>query len=262
MAFDMMDLESRLLQEYYTKAALCGDELTEAVRAAKKKIAEGCPLAYIIKEQAFYDLLLYVDERVLIPRPDTERLVETVLRFLPKNARFLDLGTGSGCIPVTILKHRPDVFGTALDLSPDALNVAKKNASLVGVSDRLTFREGDMTKNPFADETFDAIISNPPYIPREDMEKYPSLSYEPEMALDGGIDGMDFYRAILSQYRNNLKAGGGFFFEIGFDQGNAMRSLAETLGYTCEIYKDYGKNDRVAVLFPLTKEICHENTGV
>jgi len=261
MAFDVMDLESRLLTEYFQNSGLCGDELLEAVRAAKKRIDEGCPLAYVIKEQAFYDLVFYVDERVLIPRPDTERLVEKVLSFLPKNARFLDLGTGSGCIPVTILKHRPDVFGAALDLSPDALSVAKKNASLVGVSDRLTFCEGDMIKNPFTGEHFDAIISNPPYIPREDIKKYPSLSYEPEMALDGGVDGMDFYRAILSCYKDNLKAGGGFFFEIGFDQGNAMRSLAESLGYTCEIYKDYGKNDRVAVLFPMTKEICHENTG-
>lgn len=261
MAFGVMDLESRLLTEYFQNSGLCGDALLEAIRAAKEKIAEGCPLAYLIKEQAFYDLVLYVDERVLIPRPDTERLVETVLRFLPENARFLDLGTGSGCIPVTVLKHRSDVCGVALDLSPDALSVAKTNAEQIGVSDRLTFCEGDMTKNPFARELFDAIISNPPYIAREDIKKYPSLSYEPKMALDGGVDGMDFYRAILSQYRKNLKAGGGFFFEIGFDQGNAMRSLAESFGYTCEIYKDYGKNDRVAVLFPMTKEICHENTG-
>ncbi|MBR6768127.1 MAG: peptide chain release factor N(5)-glutamine methyltransferase [Clostridia bacterium] len=249
MALFAIDYESKLLREYFQKSGLCGEALDEAVRAAKEEMEKGRPLAYIIQEQAFYDLVLYVDERVLIPRPDTERLVETVLRFLPKNARFLDLGTGSGCIPVTLLKHRPDAVGTALDLSPDALIVAKKNADMVGVADRLTFCEGDMTKNPFAGELFDAIISNPPYIPREDIPKYPSLSYEPQMALDGGIDGMDFYRAILSLYRDNLKAGGGFFFEIGFDQGKAMRALAETLGYTCEIYKDYGKNDRVAVLF-------------
>ena len=262
MAFDMMDLETRLLREYYAKSALDGAALDEAVRAAKEEFEKGRPLAYIIKEQAFYDLVFYVDERVLIPRPDTERLVEKVLGFLPKNASFLDLGTGSGCIPITILKHRPDAVGKALDLSPDALLVAKKNAELVGVAERLSFYEGDMTKNPFAGECFDAIISNPPYIPHEDVKKYPSLAYEPQMALDGGIDGMDFYRAILEEYRDNLKAGGGFFFEIGFDQGKAMRSLAESLGYTCEIYKDYGKNDRVAVLFPKIKEICYENTGV
>ena len=253
MALGMIDYESRLLQAYYAKEGLGGEKLAEAVSTAKEEIAKGKPLAYIIKEQAFYDLVFYVDERVLIPRPDTERLVEKVLEFLPKNARFLDLGTGSGCIPATILKHRQDACGVALDLSPDALAVAKKNADMVGITDRLTFCEGDMTKNPFSGERFDAIISNPPYIPREDIQKYPSLSYEPEMALDGGIDGMDFYRAILSQYRNNLKAGGGFFFEIGFDQGNLMRSLAKDLGYTCEIYKDYGKNDRVAVLFPNDK---------
>lgn len=261
MALFFMDREEMLLREYFQKEGLSGQALDEAIRTAKAEIAEGRPLAYIIKEEAFYDLVLYVDERVLIPRPDTERLVEKVLSFLPKQGCILDLGTGSGCIPVTILKHRPDAFGKALDLSPDALCVARKNAALVGVADRLAFFEGDMTENPFGDERFDAIISNPPYIPREDIPKYPSLSYEPQMALDGGIDGMDFYRAILSLYRNNLKAGGGFFFEIGFDQGSAMRSLGERLGYTCEILKDYGNNDRVAVLFPMTKEICHENTG-
>lgn len=248
-----IDYEETLLKTYFQKNALCGKALDDAVLAAKEEIAKGRPLAYIIKEQAFYDLIFYVDERVLIPRPDTERLVEKVLGFLPKNAHILDLGTGSGCIPVTILKHRPDVSGKALDLSPDALSVAEKNATLVGVAERLTFCLGDMTENPFSCERFDAIVSNPPYIPREDIKKYPSLSYEPQMALDGGADGMDFYRAILSSYRNNLTAGGGFFFEIGFDQGNAMRALAEALGYTCEIFKDYGKNDRVAVLFPMDK---------
>lgn len=253
MAFQRVDYESKLLTDYFSANGLSDKALAEAVCAAKEEIAQGKPLAYIIKEQAFYDLVLYVDERVLIPRPDTERLVEKVLGFLPKNACFLDLGTGSGCISVTVLKHRPDVVGTALDLSPDALIVAKKNASLAGVCDRLTFCEGDMTKNPFDGETFDAIISNPPYIPRKDIAQYPSLAYEPQMALDGGEDGMDFYRAILLQYRKNLKAGGGFFFEIGFDQGDLMRSLAKSLDYACEIYKDYGKNDRVAVLFPCDK---------
>lgn len=261
MALFAFDRETALLKEYFSKSGLCGKALEEAICQAKEEIAKGRPLAYIIKEEAFYDLVFYVDERVLIPRPDTERLVEKVLAFLPKSGHILDLGTGSGCIPITVLKHRPDAAGKALDLSPDALCVAKKNADLVGVDDRLTFVQGDMTKNPFGEERFDAIISNPPYIPREDIKKYPSLSYEPQMALDGGVDGLDFYRAILSLYRENLKEGGGFFFEIGFDQGDAMRSLAKTLDYTCEIYKDYGKNDRVAVLFPMTKEICHENTG-
>ena len=252
MALERIDYETLLLKDYFAKEGLCGDALAEAVRLAKDEIERGRPLAYIIKEQAFYDLVFYVDERVLVPRPDTERLVEMVLGFLPKGGNLLELGTGSGCIPITILKHRSDACGKALDLSPDALFVARKNAARCGVADRLAFCEGDMTKNPFGNEQFDAIISNPPYIPREDILKYPSLSYEPQMALDGGIDGMDFYRAILSCYRNNLKAGGGFFFEIGFDQGGAMCSLAETLGYTCEIYKDYGKNDRVAILFPKT----------
>ena len=239
--FQAFDREGELLKRYFEKEGYSKEALDAAVCSAKKEIENGKPLAYVIKEEAFYDLVFYVDERVLIPRPDTERLVEAVIASLARGGRFLELGTGSGCIPITILKHRPDLLGVSMDLSADALAVAEKNAAMICVSDRLVLRQGDMKQNPFEDELFDAVISNPPYIPRADIAKYPSLSYEPMMALDGGEDGMDFYRAIMTQYRKNLKAGGGFFFEIGFDQGDLIRSLGEEFGYTCKIIKDYGQ---------------------
>ena len=107
-----------------------------------------------------------------------------------------------------------------------------------------------MTAKIFENERFDLVISNPPYIPTADILKYPSLVYEPQMALDGGADGLDFYKALLTRQRYILSENGGFLFEIGFDQGEAMRSLGKALGYSVEIYKDYCKNDRVALLYP------------
>ena len=243
---DKLDLET-----YYMTFGIFGKELDERVAEGLRKIDEGYPLAYLVKEAYFYDLVFTVDENVLIPRPDTEHIVERAMKLLKKGGRFADLGTGSGCIAVTLAYHREDVTGVALDLSKKALAVAKHNANRYGVEKRLSLFQGDMMKNPLGPEKFDLVISNPPYIPTEDIKKYPTLVYEPQSALDGGADGMDFYRAILTDYRDNLCENGRFLFEIGFDQGSLIRSLAETLGYTWEVYKDYGKNDRVAICTPI-----------
>ena len=249
--FKTNDHERELLEAFFVQKGLFGEALDRAICSAKEEIAQGKPIAYIIGEEAFYDLVFKVNEDVLIPRPDTEHLVEKAIGLLPKGGHFADLGTGSGCIAVTVLKHRPDVTGVALDLSAKALAVALFNAKEKGVDGRVTFVEGDMRKEPLQDALFDLVISNPPYIPRADIKKYPSLAYEPQSALDGGEDGMDFYTAILKDYRKNLKKNGGFLFEIGFDQGDAIRDLGKSLGYSCSVYKDYGKNHRVALLFPL-----------
>ncbi len=246
MKCDKLDLET-----YYRSFGIFGKALDEKVCEGLRRIDEGYPLAYLVKEAYFYDLVFTVDERVLIPRPDTERLCEKAIALLPKGATFIDLGTGSGCIAVTVLYHRPDVKGIAVDLSAEALEVARYNAERYGVSDRLTFIEGDMKAPLFDGVRFDLIISNPPYIPTADILKYPSLVYEPQRALDGGEDGMDFYRAILTGYHAFLCEKGGFLFEIGFDQGEAIRALGASLGYSVEVYKDYGKNDRVALLYPI-----------
>ena len=243
---DKLDLET-----YYQSFGIFGKALEEKVSEGLRLIDEGYPLAYLVKEAYFYDLVFTVDERVLIPRPDTERLCEKAIALLPAGATFIDLGTGSGCIAVTVLHHRPDVRGYALDLSPDALSVAKHNAMRYGVSDRLTLLEGDMKEVFSEGVSFDLIISNPPYIPSGDIPKYPTLVHEPQMALDGGEDGMDFYRFIIKKYRDKLTRDGEFIFEIGYDQGEAIRLLCEQSGLSCEITKDYGGNDRVARIIKL-----------
>ena len=243
---DKLDLET-----YYQSFGIFGKELEQKVDEGLRRIEEGYPLAYLVKEAYFYDLVFTVDERVLIPRPDTERLVEKAIVLLPEGATFVDFGTGSGCIAVTVLFHRPDLTAIAVDLSPDALAVAKHNAERYGVSERLTLLEGDMKTLTFDEKKFDYILSNPPYIPTADIMKYPSLVYEPQGALDGGADGMEFYRALLTRYKESLKENGGFLFEIGFDQGEAIRALGASLGYSAEVFKDYGKNDRVALLYPI-----------
>lgn len=245
---DRIDLET-----YYQSFGIFGKALEDKVNEGLRRIDEGYPLAYLVKEAYFYDLVFTVDERVLIPRPDTERLCEKAIALLPQGATFIDLGTGSGCIAVTVLFHRPDLRGVAVDLSPDALAVARHNAKRYGVDERLTFVEGDMKTVIDIGAPYDLVISNPPYIPTADIADYPSLVHEPQMALDGGEDGMDFYRALLVGYPSLLSAEGGFLFEIGFDQGQAIRALGESLGYTVEVYKDYGKNDRVALLYPEKK---------
>lgn len=259
-----MDRTRLDLETYYQSLGLEGKVLEDKINEGLSRVESGYPLAYLVKEAYFYDLVFTVDERVLIPRFDTERLCEKAIAILPKGARFVDFGTGSGCIAVTILYHRPDLTAVAVDLSSDALEVAAHNAHRYGVEDRLTLVEGDMTKSLCVAGNFDLVISNPPYIPTCDIAAYPTLCHEPYMALDGGEDGLDFYRALLLTHKERLKQNGGFLFEIGFDQGKAMQKLAEENSFSAEIYKDYGKNDRVALLYPLTftKGTDHENSGI
>ncbi len=248
--FQTTDHEGELLTRHFTAKGLTGEAFSAAMAEARAALAAGKPLAYLIGEEAFFDLVFYVNEDVLVPRPDTERLVEKAIALLPPGGRFADLGTGSGCIAVTLLHKRTDASGIALDLSEGALAVAKENAGRAGVSERLTFLLGDMLAGPLGEECFDLILSNPPYIPRGEIARYPSLAYEPLTALDGGEDGLDFYRCLLRDYRKNLKPAGGFLFEIGFDQRAAISALADEFCYTCQVCRDYGGNDRVALLYP------------
>ncbi len=247
--FSPFDRETRELEEFYQKKGISGDELTACIENARKKIDSGYPIAYIVGEMAFYNLVFKVTEDVLIPRPDTERVVEKAISLLPRNGSFADLCTGSGCIALTLLYNRADIAKVvAVELSPSALAVAKENAARTSLSDRIEFIEGDIFENPLGEDEFDIIISNPPYIPTEDIAKYPSLVYEPKMALDGGVSGGDFYKHIIESYRKNLKENGCFVFEIGFDQKELIEKLAASVGMRCETFKDYGGNWRVAVI--------------
>lgn len=241
-----MDISSRDLT--LLRAAFPDEQGERSLEAALDRYAKGEPLAYLLGEQPFWRYTFKVTPDVLIPRPDTERAVEVALLNLPHGGRFADLCTGSGCIAISICGERSDVSGVMVDLSPKALAIAEENARLIGVSDRLSAVKADILTDGLPSEPFDLIISNPPYIPTAVIADYPLLAYEPQMALDGGGDGLIFYRALIERFTQYLKPSGVFVFEIGYDQREAIIALAENAGFACHVTKDYGGNDRVALL--------------
>ena len=210
------------------------------------------PLQYLIGEWDFYRQTYRVTPDCLIPRPDTEHLVEEAIRLLPQGAFFADLCTGSGCIAVSVLAERPDTRAIAVDKFPATLALAVENARRNGVSDRLIPLCADVLAEDFVptDLPLDAILSNPPYIPTDVIPTLePELSAEPVAALDGGKDGLLFYRTLLRTQAKHLTPGGFFLFEIGFDQADALRRYGEERGFSqCRGLKDYGGNDRVVHL--------------
>ncbi len=224
---------------------ICSKELNEAV---KRKLNNE-PLAYIFGETEFYGKKFLVSPDCLIPRADTEIIVEYAVKNLKRNAFFADLCTGSGCIAISILAHRPDCSAIACDISPKALALAEKNARLNNVKERIMFVERDILSDSALDYSFDAVISNPPYIKSDVLPSLPEdVKKEPSIALDGGEDGMTFYRRIVSLYSEALRHDGFFLFETGYDQKNDISNLASNNSFTCECLTDYGKNHRGAVL--------------
>ncbi len=232
--------EARLLVE-----AFAGDALTAAVA---RRVAHE-PLQYILGEWGFWRETYEVSPDCLVPRPDTEHLVERAISLLPKGARFADLCTGSGCVAISTLCSRPDTTALAVDLFPRTLALAERNAVRNGVFDRVQFLQADVLKTPPSVGQFDAILSNPPYIQTAVVDTLSAeVLGEPRAALDGGADGLDFYRAILTAWRGCLREGGFFLFEIGYDQGEDLRTLARESGLSAEVFRDYGGNDRVVLI--------------
>lgn len=222
-------------------------ELEEAVI----KRCNHYPLQYLLGYWSFCNETYRVNENTLIPRADTERLVELAIKNLPEKARFIDLCTGSGCIAISTLAARGDCRGVAVDLYKEALEMAAENAETNGVGERLGFLCADVLAPDFMEGlgTFDCILSNPPYIESAEIaDLAEELSYEPRTALDGGDDGLDFYRAIIGGYGKYLNRGGIMLLEIGWDQAKAVSQIAAENRFRCEVFKDYGGNDRVALL--------------
>ena len=233
------DGEARLLVEEFQGESL-GSALERRINRE--------PLQYIIGRWEFFREEYFVSPACLIPRPDTEILVEWLVKNLPNGAHFLDLCTGSGCIAVSLAKNRPDTEGKACDISDAALEVAKKNALHNGVSS-VEFFTADVKTPSALDEKFDCIISNPPYIPSAVVDTLEAeLFHEPRLALDGGDSGMDFYEAIVENYANNLNDAGCFAFEMGYDQKNAAAALAKKHSLRFTAINDYGGNFRVAIM--------------
>lgn len=189
------------------------------------------PIQYITGQQEFYGLTFRVTPAVLIPRPETELLVEAVLAHFKTHTgplRIADVGTGSGAIAIALARHLPQAEITALDLSPQALAVAESNAREHGLTQRIRFVESDLLAQPITQlHSFDAIVSNPPYVPLADMpELHPQVrDYEPAMALFAGATGLDVYRRIIPQARDVLQPGGLLALEIGHDQRESLAAL-------------------------------------
>ena len=211
----------------------------------------GWPVAYLVGSREFYLLTFEVEPAVLVPRSDTETLVlEALKRLKPMTApTVLDIGTGSGCIAVSLAHQKKDAHVTATDVSPDALLVAKRNAAKHGVADRMTFLQGDLLAPLAPGSVFDMVVSNPPYIAQSEFAELSAevRDHEPRIALDGGPDGLAFSRRIATGIRAFLKPGGTLLLEIGWTQDAAVRNIiAEQseleLGPTL---KDMGKNPRV-----------------
>ena len=233
--------EARILLEEF------GDDEAALTRALRRRCSRE-PLQYIIGRWPFFREEYFVSPDCLIPRADTEVLVEHLVKTLPQGARFLDLCTGSGCIAISLAKNRSDLIGAAADISEGALAMAKKNAAHNGVASLRIFK-ADVTKPSQTTEQFDCITANPPYIRTAVVDTLAAeLTHEPRIALDGGADGMDFYHAIVQNYAGNLRKGGCFAFEFGYDQRGDAAALAAQYGYAFfEIY-DYGGNFRAAIL--------------
>lgn len=192
--------------------------------------AQRKPLQYITGRQEFYGLDFEVTPEVLIPRPETELLVETALNLLPSRevgAFICDIGTGSGCVAVTLLHERPEASGVAIDISPAAIEVAHRNAAKHNVSARLEFLVSDCFAEVKPETLFDMIVSNPPYIPAGDLEglQREVRDHEPHLALEAGADGLSIIRRLLADAGTYLNPGGHLLFEIGFDQSEAVEAL-------------------------------------
>lgn len=218
------------------------------------RLLTGEPLAYVLGEWEFYGLKLYVDSNVLIPRDDTCAVTELAIRqglFLENHPRILDLCTGSGCIGLAVATRVPDAKVTLADISRDALQVAKKNVAAHKLSARVSCVQANALEKPPAFlGKFDLIVSNPPYITSREMEELPEsvAEYEPHLALHGGSDGLDFYRAIAQNYTAVLKPGGYLCFEFGMGQGDAVCSLLEENGFTIlERASDYNERERAVL---------------
>lgn len=221
-------------------------EQQEEYESVLSKRAERVPLQYITGEQEFMGMTFFVNEAVLIPRQDTETLVEEALKIARPGMKIMDMCTGSGCILLSILKNVLDVEGFGYDISKQAINVAKENAKRNNIV--ATFEKSDLFEN--VTETFDMIVSNPPYIPTDVIGGLmPEVAvYEPIQALDGMEDGLHFYRRIVEDCKDYLNPNGTILFEIGHDQGKAVSKLLTDAGFIgVRVVKDLAGNDRVVI---------------
>jgi len=219
----------------------------------RKLISErsrGKPIGYLTGKKEFWKYEFYIEEGVLIPRPDTEVIVEQVLE-LSKNKpklKVLEIGIGSGCIILSLLKEKKDFYGTGIDISKKCIDISKINSKKLGLQNRVKFFKSDVDN--FNHGKYDLIISNPPYIKKLDLKYLEKdiICFEPKIALDGGLEGTSEIRKIINKSSELIKIGGKLILEIAFDQKEKVRKLLKNKGFYIErILKDFAKNDRCII---------------
>jgi release factor glutamine methyltransferase len=225
------------------------DNLDHFKRLIKERASKK-PIAYLLNKKFFWDCEFYVDKNTLIPRPDTEIIIEEILRLIKHKNKIniLDIGVGSGCILLTILRERKNFYGTGVDISKKSIDISKINAKNLNVEHRVKFYKSDIDN--FAKGKYDLIVSNPPYIKSCDLKYLESdvINFEPKLALDGGLDGLSEIRKVINKSSELIKKKGKLILEIGFDQKNKVIKLLNNKGfYINSTLKDLAKNDRCIV---------------
>ena len=210
----------------------------------------GEPIAYLTGKKEFWKNEFYVNKDVLIPRPDTELLIEQVLKMYSEQFQLqvLDIGTGSGCILLSIIKERPNFYGTGIDISKKSIKVSKINAKQLNLTNRVKFIYSNVDN--FNIGKYDLIVSNPPYIELQNLKYLEKgiIKFEPKLALSGGLDGFSKIRKVISKTSNLIKKNGKFILEIGFNQKNKVKEILKKEGfYINKTIKDYGYNDRCVI---------------
>jgi len=211
---------------------------------------KGEPIAYLLNKKEFWKDEFFVNKDVLIPRPDTELIIEQVLKIYSKEVQLhvLDIGTGSGCILLSILKERPNFYGTGIDISKKSINVSKFNTKQLNLTNRVKFFHSSVDN--FKIGKYDLIVSNPPYIESLNLKYLEKdvVNFEPKLALSGGFDGFSKIRKVISNAKTLIKKNGKFILEIGFNQKNKVKKILEKEGfYVNKAIKDYGNNDRCII---------------
>lgn len=244
-------LNCKRLELHSRASEVLNDKQLEAMRRGMKRVAGGEPVQYVLGQWDFMGHTFKVDRRALIPRPETEILVETVLKCEPLWSRqkpaIVDIGTGSGCIVISLALVKPDTLYLALDTSDEALGLARENAVALGLAERIAFTNGEMC-DLVEPASLDAIVANLPYIRTGEYEKLPVhiRNHEPRAALDGGPTGLAMIELVVQDSAIALKPGGFLFLEIGEDQATAVSALLEGAGFDAiETVKDLAGKDRV-----------------
>ena len=222
------------------------DDFNYLIERRKK----GEPVAYITNKKEFWNDSFYVDKNVLIPRPDSELIIDQVLKIFKKNKQLqlLDIGVGSGCILLSLLKERPNFFGTGIDISKKSIRISEYNAKILQLTNRVKFFNSDVDN--FKIGKYDLIVSNPPYIKLLDLKYLEKdiINFEPKLALNGGFDGFSEIRKVIIKAAGLIKKNGKLILEIGFSQREKTKKILKENGfYTNKVLKDYGKKDRCII---------------